>query len=309
MKNRIIGLLVSLFLLAAMPVFGQQVILPPTLTNLSVRTVVSDTQKAYIGFVIAGDGATNGSKSVVLRAAGPALGLPPFNVAGVASDPKIELYRGNTMIASNDNWGGSQVLRDAAARVGAFAISDGNSRDAMLFIDLQPGNYTVVMYNTGGAGTALFEVYDAQQTSFKLVNMSFRGHIPSGIGATVGASFVGRGGVDFLVRAVGPGLGQFGVTNFLPNPMIKSVNYTSAIQSDGKETRTIVSDDDWSGQERREVMARVGAFAIPEGRDAVVYIQNAKVAGVTAVTANVTGVGQPDFGEAIIEFYIVDSRL
>ena len=76
-------------------------------------------------------------------------------------DPKLDLFSGQTVIASNDNWGGEPQLSAASAAVAAFAVNDGASRDAMILITLAPGAYTVQASganNTGGL--ALVEFYE-----------------------------------------------------------------------------------------------------------------------------------------------------
>ena len=108
------------------------------------------------GFVIGG--AT--SKTVLIRAVGPTLALAPFNVAGVMADPKLDLFSGQTVINSNDNWGGGTVLETAFINVGAFALG-ATSRDAALLVTLQPANYTAQVTGVNGsAGVVLVEVYE-----------------------------------------------------------------------------------------------------------------------------------------------------
>ena len=68
---------------------------PPTcvLTNTSVRTTLDGGQTLIVGGVVAG-----GTKSILVRAGGPAL-----NAYGLA-DPQLELYRtGSSPVAQNDN--------------------------------------------------------------------------------------------------------------------------------------------------------------------------------------------------------------
>jgi hypothetical protein len=76
------------------------------------------------------------------------------------ADPKLELFSGSNSIAINDNWGGDPQLTLAGARVGAFAIANQQSGDAMILITLQPGQYSAQVSGVTGGGTALVEVYD-----------------------------------------------------------------------------------------------------------------------------------------------------
>ena len=77
-------------------------------------------------------------------------------------DPKLELFSGQTVIASNDNWGGDVQLTAVGTSVGAFAVTDAASKDAMLVITLAPGNYTAQASPVAGTpgGPAIVEVYE-----------------------------------------------------------------------------------------------------------------------------------------------------
>ncbi len=128
------------------------------LANASVRAAVGSGAQVLIpGLAVGGTGAAG----LLIRAAGPALGR--FGVADALADPVIALYRGSTLIASNDDWSGAdnaaQIAR-AAAAAGAFGWDNGG-RDAALLVTLPAGaNYTVQVSGKGGAtGTALVELY------------------------------------------------------------------------------------------------------------------------------------------------------
>ena len=96
---------------------------------------------------------------MLIRAIGP--GLAVFGVPETMPDPELKLYgAGSTVIAANDNWGGAAQLTTAGAGVGAFAIADPSSNDAMLLITLAPGKYTAEVSGKRAGGAALVEVYE-----------------------------------------------------------------------------------------------------------------------------------------------------
>ena len=108
-----------------------------------------------IGFVIDG----NFPRKVLIRAVGP--GLTQFNVTGVLADPQLNLYSGSrTLLHQNQVWGGTSSLSAAFTQAGAFALQP-SSRDAVLLVTLQPGQYSVVVSGVGNTtGVALLEVYE-----------------------------------------------------------------------------------------------------------------------------------------------------
>jgi hypothetical protein len=130
------------------------------LLNLSTRADVGTGENALIaGFVIGG----TQPRRVLVRAVGPTL-ASSFGVSGVLADPVLTLYRGSTVIATNDDW---ELARSGAAiaatgqRLGAFPLNAA-SLDAALLITLDPGAYTAVVTGVDGTtGLALIEIYDA----------------------------------------------------------------------------------------------------------------------------------------------------
>lgn len=124
------------------------------LTALSARARVGSGEGRLIaGFVIRGAE----PKTVLIRAVGPSL----VGVAGVLADPQLELYRGGTRIATNNDWGdGSGATAATFASVG-LPLLPPSSKDAALLVTLLPGPYTAHVYGTGDTtGVALIEVYE-----------------------------------------------------------------------------------------------------------------------------------------------------
>ena len=127
----------------------------PRLVNVSVRRNIPEGSPLVAGFYI--DGTT--SRTVLIRAIGP--GLAVFGVPETMPDPELKLLGANSaVIAANDNWGGTAQLTATGATVGAFAVSNPASNDAMLLITLPPGKYTTEVIGRGAGGAALVEVYE-----------------------------------------------------------------------------------------------------------------------------------------------------
>ena len=125
----------------------------PRLTNVSARNRVGTGSDVLIaGFTIEGPVA----KTLLIRGVGPKLAI--FGVAGALADPKLEIFRGATKLAENDDW--NAAVGAYFAGLGAFAL-DGGSKDAALLITLPPGGYTAQLSGVGAtSGEGLIEVYE-----------------------------------------------------------------------------------------------------------------------------------------------------
>jgi hypothetical protein len=107
------------------------------------------------GFVITG----NTPETVLIRGIGPTLGQ--FGVSGALATPQLVLYDSNNdALQSNGGWGGSQVLAQTFAQVGAFPLN-ADSADAAILVTLPPGAYTAEVTGVNGAmGVGLAEIYE-----------------------------------------------------------------------------------------------------------------------------------------------------
>jgi len=130
------------------------------LINTAVRAQVGTGAGILIPGLVVGAGAP---KVVLIRAVGPTLGAPPFNVPGVLAQPVVTLFSGEQAVATNAAWnsaGNAAAIRDTARTVGAFALAEG-SRDSALLVTLPPGAYTIQVAGTNNStGVALVEVYE-----------------------------------------------------------------------------------------------------------------------------------------------------
>ncbi|MGH7995377.1 MAG: hypothetical protein ACREFX_03395, partial [Opitutaceae bacterium] len=141
------------------------------LINISARALAgTGSQVLVAGFVISG----SSSETVLIRGIGPALGPPPFNIAGYLATPTLTLYdSSNKVIATNVGWGnapgtgtstvaaGVETATAAVMKdVGAFSLPS-NSADCAMTVTLPPGDYTAQVSGAGSAsGIALAEIYD-----------------------------------------------------------------------------------------------------------------------------------------------------
>jgi hypothetical protein len=133
------------------------------LGNLSTRSFVQTSDDVMIGgFIVQGAY----PKRVLIRAIGPELGAPPYNIPDALADPTLEL-RDHTgaLIASNDNWQhtiiGGIITTDQVQDIMRSGHTPTQPSESAIIGDLPPGRYTAIVRgvnNTTGIG--LVEVYD-----------------------------------------------------------------------------------------------------------------------------------------------------
>jgi len=234
---------------------------------------------------------------VLIRAVGPA--LTQFDVGGALAAPKLELYRGGTVIAANTAWGTAANAADiaaAAADSGAFAYGPG-SADSAVLTTLEPGGYTAIISSaTGAAGVALVEVYDlsAAAAGQKMLNLSTRAFAGTS-SETLIAGVVVAGTVPkrVLIRGAGPSLAQFDLGGVLARPRLTLYSgNTVVVQNAGWSTSA-------DAAAIAEAAASVGAFAYaPGSADAALIVNLAP----GSYTAQVTG-ADGGTGIALVEIY------
>ncbi|MEM1411272.1 MAG: hypothetical protein AAGH19_02860, partial [Pseudomonadota bacterium] len=122
------------------------------LLNISTRAVSeSGINRKVGGFIIEG----NEPRTVLIRARGQSV---PITGAQLMDDPRFDLFSGQSVIASNDNW---QDDPNSGAIPANWVPTDPAS--AALVITLPPGPYTVVVSAASGAsGIGIVEVYDIE---------------------------------------------------------------------------------------------------------------------------------------------------
>lgn len=128
----------------------------PYLKNIATRSWVGTGDKISIaGFVVTG----NTSKQILIRGLGPSMQskFPPD--ALLLTDPYLKLYRGSTLITSNDDWGDAPN----SAEIGALSASirPVDIREPAILMTLEPGLYSTHLLGVGATtGIGNVAVYD-----------------------------------------------------------------------------------------------------------------------------------------------------
>jgi N-acetylneuraminic acid mutarotase len=133
------------------------------LGNISTRSFVETGDNVMIGgFIIEG----SHPQRVIIRAIGPELSAPPFNIPNALADPALELHNGSgTLLASNDNWMttilGGIITSDQVQDIRDSGHAPTDPRESAIIATLPPGNYTAIVRGVNAStGVGLVEVYD-----------------------------------------------------------------------------------------------------------------------------------------------------
>ena len=275
--------------------------MPTRFTNLSTRGRLRAGEALTLGFGVRG----SGTKTLLIRAVGPTLSR--FGVAGVATDPRLDLMVSGgaaPVLLANDNWATAADVPGlivATSRVGAFAL-DPDSLDAAGLLTLATATATScsVRISTGAttaAGTVLGEIYDADVLAggVRLANLATLGFCGTGDEALIaGFSVSGRQLKRVLIRAVGPSLAPFGVQDFAPQPQITI--YPGGLSA------LLAMNDRWGDSAAiADAGIFAGAFPLATGSRDAALITDLLPGSYTVIATSATR-----YGAVLIEVYDLD---
>jgi hypothetical protein len=161
----------------------------------------------------------------------------------------------------------------------------------------QAGTYQAIVANGGGEVRSAV-AHLAVEGSSRLQNVSTRAYLLAGDALTPGFVVRGSGSKRLLIRAIGPTLGQFGVSNPMGDTRL-------AVSTAGASS-PLLENDDWAGTPTTsETAAALGAFPLPgNSRDA------ATVATLNAGRGySVRVTGQGGAGVVMAEVYDADPEV
>jgi hypothetical protein len=212
---------------------------PAVLSNISTRAFVQTGDNVMIGgFIVQG----TSPKRVIIRAIGPE--LSQYGVPDSLQDPTLELHNQvGALIGANDNWQttiiGGIITSNQVSDIQNSGHAPTAASESAIIANLQPGNYTAIVRGVNNTtGVALVEVYDlSPDSSSSLGNISTRSFVQTGQNVMIGGFIVqGTGAKRVIIRAIGPELTQYGITNALANPRLELHNQAGAL---------IASNDNW----------------------------------------------------------------
>jgi glutamine amidotransferase-like uncharacterized protein len=184
------------------------------LGNISTRLSVGIGDNAMIGgFIITG----TQPKTVIVRGIGPSL-----NLEGKLANPTLSLYQDNVLLESNDDWQQSPN-KQAIIDSGVPPMNDFESAIVAILPANNSGYTAILRGANNGTGIGVVEVYDLNQTvDSRLANISTRGFVGTGDNVMIGGTIItGAAATNVMVRAIGPSLTGFGITNALEDPALE----------------------------------------------------------------------------------------
>ncbi len=250
--------------------------------NLSARLPVETGDDVLIGGLIV-DGTE--AKQVIVRGIGPSLMVDGMPLAGTLADPVLELYQGDVLIMSNDNWKTTQQTE-----IEATGLAPTDDLESAILATLDPGAYTVVLHGQNdGTGIGLVEAYDLDSTTQStLANNSVRGLVQTGDDVLIGGFIVGNGGSEtVVVRAIGPSLAESGIVNPLADPTVDLYDGNGVL---------LRSDDNW--RDEQESLIQSTGLAPTNDAEAAL-IRSLAPGNYTAVVRGKDG----GTGLALVEIY------
>ncbi|QYM78144.1 hypothetical protein K0B96_12600 [Horticoccus luteus] len=264
---------------------------PGSLANLSTRGLAAQGQETLIvGFVLRPEMET---MRTLVRGVGPS--LQRFGVTRVVNDPRLLLFRGSDLIATNDEWqDDGPGIAALSSELGAFALDPG-SHDAAMQPRLPAGAFTAHV-QAGASAVALAELYRTWEGNNRLLNVSSRALVGNRDNVLIGGFVITGGPKRIMIRAVGPALEQFGLTGVLGDPRLR------VMQGD----RLVAENDDWdnggNGSLIASAGARLGAFALTSGSRDAAWLGNLPSGAYTAIVSGSDG----GSGVALVEIYDAD---
>ena len=221
---------------------------------------------------------------MILRAIGPT--LSDLGIPGALADPTLELYQGNTLLMSNDDWRNSTQQ----AEIAASGFAPNKDAESAIIWTLTPGQgYTAIVRGKNGTtGIGVVEAFDLDHgAASKLGNISTRGFVDVDDNVMIAGLIVGPGNgasTRILARALGPTLSDFGVPGALADTTLDLVNASGTV---------IRSNDNWQDdpQQRAEIEA---AGLAPNHIEEAALVETVAPGSYTAIVRGknrTTGVG------------------
>ena len=273
-----------------------------SLSNISTRSFVQTGEHVMIGgFIVQG----TGPKRVIIRAIGPE--LTQFGIPDALANPILELHNGSgSVIATNDDWQttivGGIITSSQVSDIQNSGHAPTAASESAIIANLPPGNYTAIVRgvaNTTGVG--LVEVYDLNSAaSSSLSNISTRSFVQTSEHVMIGGFIVqGTGSKKVIIRAIGPELTQFGITDELANPTLELHNANGGLIATNDNWQTTIIGGIINGDQVSDIQNSGHAPTAATESAIIANLQPGNYTAIVRGVSNTTGV-------ALVEVYDLD---
>jgi hypothetical protein len=204
----------------------------------------------------------------------------------------------NTVVATNNDWKNTQVggiiTSDQEAEIEGSNLAPTNDLESAIIADLAPGNYTAVVRGVNNTvGTGIVDAYDLSPASpARLANVATRGLIQPGDQLMIAGFIIQSGDVRAVIRAIGPSLSAFGITNALPDTTLQLRDVNGAI---------VRENDDWQSDPAQKQELEATGLQPSNAKEAAV------VATISPGQYTVQVRGKPETtGIGVVEVYFLE---
>lgn len=220
----------------------------PGAVNISTRLGVGTDENVLIeGFIV--QGPAGSSKKILVRAIGPS--LSQFGITDPLANPTLEIHdNSGATVATNNDWKSTQigglVTADQFTEINGSGAAPSNDLESAVIVPLAPGSYTAVVRGAGNSvGTGVVDAFDLDAgSSARLANIATRGLVQPGDKLMIAGFIVQNGAVKVVVRAIGPSLIDFGISNALPD---------TTVQLRDQQGVVVLENDDWKTGQAQEL--------------------------------------------------------
>jgi hypothetical protein len=241
-------------------------------------------------------GSAGSTKKIMVRALGPFLAR--FGITDALPNPTLEIRDGNNIVvAANNDWKTTQtggiITGDQSGEISSSGLAPSDDLESAIIANLLPGNYTAVVRGVGNTtGTGIVDAYDMSANSpARLVNIATRGFIQPGDKLMIAGFIIQDASVRAAIRAIGPSLTQFGITNALPDTTLEVRDQNGGLMLD---------NDNWKSNPAQK--QELESNGLQPGHDLEAALIMAIPPG--QYTAQVRGKGQ-DSGIGVVEVYFL----
>jgi hypothetical protein len=193
----------------------------------------------FQGFIVGGPAGS--TKKIIVRALGPS--LTQLGVSDALANPILEIRGANNeLLVTNNDWtateSGEIIAGDQFAEINGSGLAPSNDLESAIIAHLSPGSYTAIVRGVGETtGTGIVDAYDMSAGSpARLANIATRGFIQAGDNLMIAGFIIQNSSVRAAIRAIGPSLTQFGITNALPDTTLQIRDENGAI---------LLENDNW----------------------------------------------------------------